>query len=83
MIIKVNLISFVGGLGNYTPSKMSGTQYELGVSRSSNGNTKKAKEASQTKNVAKDKDSDELRPAEEGQSVSWSGSSVSSADMLF
>ena len=74
-----------GGLGSYTPSKMSGTQYELGVSRS-----KKAKDPSQPAKVTKDKvnnkvkeDSDELRPAEEGQSVSWSGSSVSSADMLF
>ena len=89
MIILYNLyILFSGGLGSYTPSKMTReTPFQLGVSRTvphaskTPNSTEKVPDSNKnTKNMESNTTEEVLRPTEDA--ISWSGSS-SSSDMLF
>ena len=77
-------IFFSGGLGSYTPSKMTDAPFHLGVSRTVPPNSSAVKATATTNNglgaQTKSEAEEVLRPTEDA--ISWSGSS-SSSDMLF
>ena len=75
-----NILFFTGGLGNYTPSKLSITNcFELGVSRSTAH--QQLTPPKEFKLGLSSHEEQHLRPADEAETVTWSAESA--PDLLF